>query len=380
MGGMLATGALSMQTALAPSVRSITMVGSGCYGAGSWYSLLKPLVLAICLFGFPGDAAGAAIGKLAGTWASLAVAEAMFYWRSNTEVRARAPAAGAGAGMAGAWQGPRRARRSAGRAAGGAFARGAGAWSKRAPTADRSRCRARRRGARGGVAVAPSARRRRSRLPTPSPPPRPPLQVEAARKLMGTCFRYIPRGLIFQFLDSIVTPSGLATADRRMLYCDPAVLRCLPTPVLGLTGDWDLFCPAAGGLKTVQAFGSGGGAGGGGGGTRRFVELGPKHGAAGGRAGGRRGRGGRARALRRWSAAGLPTGAGRGGAGARGDPPQSSSKRLTPSRAQNKSPPNPQIPKPPKPLTPTPHPHNHPDHPPPQNQAPPRTTTATLTS
>ncbi|KIY96036.1 lipase [Monoraphidium neglectum] len=180
MGGMLATGALSMQGPLAQTVRSVVMLGSGCYGAGSWYSLLKPLVLGLCCFGFPGGVAGATIGKLAGTWASLAVMEAVFYWRSNTE-------------------------------------------------------------------------------------------VDVARRLMSTAFRFIPRGLVYQFLASIATDGGLTTADGRMQYCDPKVLRHVTTPVLGVTGDWDLFCPPAGGLKTVQQFG---------GDARRFIFVGPGYGTA----------------------------------------------------------------------------------------------------
>lgn len=92
MGGMLAAGALSMQGPLAAAIRSVAMLGSGCYGAGAWYALLKPLVLALCYLGFPGGLAGSVIGRLAGTWASVAPAEVLFYWRSNTEVRRRAGA------------------------------------------------------------------------------------------------------------------------------------------------------------------------------------------------------------------------------------------------------------------------------------------------
>lgn len=48
------------------------------------------------------------------------------------------------------------------------------------------------------------------------------------------------------------------------------VLQTVCTPVLGISGDWDLFCPAPGGLRTVQHFG---------GGCRRFVFVGPAFGA-----------------------------------------------------------------------------------------------------
>ena len=86
MGGMLATGVLSLQGVVSRHVRSVTMLGSGCFGAGSWHSVLKPLVLVLCYFGFPGHVAGSAIGRLVGTWAQMSLVETAFYWRSNIEV------------------------------------------------------------------------------------------------------------------------------------------------------------------------------------------------------------------------------------------------------------------------------------------------------
>ena len=44
------TGALSLQGYLARSIRSVTMLGSGCYGAGSFHSYVKPLLMALCLW------------------------------------------------------------------------------------------------------------------------------------------------------------------------------------------------------------------------------------------------------------------------------------------------------------------------------------------
>lgn len=89
MGGMLATGALSLQGYLSRHIESVTMLGSGCFGAGSWHAVLKPLVMVLCHFGFPGRVAGSVVGKLIGTWARLWIIESAFYWRSNTEVRGR---------------------------------------------------------------------------------------------------------------------------------------------------------------------------------------------------------------------------------------------------------------------------------------------------
>ena len=94
-------------------------------------------------------------------------------------------------------------------------------------------------------------------------------QPEVGRTILSTCFRYIPRGLVTQFMDSLNSPAGLSTVDGAFRYCDPKVLRHVGTPVLGISGDWDLFCPAPGGLRTVQQFG---------GAHRQFIFLGPAYG------------------------------------------------------------------------------------------------------
>ncbi|GBF90704.1 alpha beta hydrolase [Raphidocelis subcapitata] len=179
MGGMLATGAMSLQGALSRHVRSVVMLGSGCFGAGSWHSVLRPFVSVLCWPGFHGVLAGAIVGPLVRTHA-LSLVESAFYWRSNTE-------------------------------------------------------------------------------------------LSVASKLLRTCFRFIPRGLVSQFMNSMNSPQGLTSADGSFRYCEPKALRHARTPVLGITGDWDLFCPPPGGLRTVQQFG---------GEHRRFVFLGPAYGTA----------------------------------------------------------------------------------------------------
>jgi hypothetical protein len=86
MGGMLATGAMSsLDGSLSRHIATITMLGSGCYGAGSWHSVLKPAVLALSRWGFPGTLAGHLVGGLVGS-PVLALLESAFYWRSNMEV------------------------------------------------------------------------------------------------------------------------------------------------------------------------------------------------------------------------------------------------------------------------------------------------------
>lgn len=73
---------------------------------------------------------------------------------------------------------------------------------------------------------APRARQRagaRGRAdPRPAPPHASP-QPEVGRKLLGSCFRYIPRGLVTQFMDSMNSEAGLTTVDGAFHYCDPKV-------------------------------------------------------------------------------------------------------------------------------------------------------------
>ena len=50
-----------------------------------------------------------------------------------------------------------------------------------------------------------------------------PAQVSIARRLLAECFRYIPCGLVSQFMSSLNSPGGLTTADGRLRYCNPQV-------------------------------------------------------------------------------------------------------------------------------------------------------------
>lgn len=82
-GGMLAVGLQSQQHKLAASVRSITMLASGCFGAGSWHSYLKPVINVITRYGFPAGVGCWALSLLSGTAAALLPLEALFYCPSN---------------------------------------------------------------------------------------------------------------------------------------------------------------------------------------------------------------------------------------------------------------------------------------------------------
>jgi pimeloyl-ACP methyl ester carboxylesterase len=95
------------------------------------------------------------------------------------------------------------------------------------------------------------------------------MPVALQRKLLASCFSYIPTGVIQQFMGSLNTPQGITATDGKFRYADPEALSQCTTPIMGLTGDWDLFCPAAGGYKTINAFGSA---------AKKFVFLGPGYG------------------------------------------------------------------------------------------------------
>lgn len=66
----------------------------------------------------------------------------------------------------------------------------------------------------------------------------------------------IPAGVIQQFMGSLNTEQGLTAVDGSFRYADPQQLQRVDVPVLALNGTWDLFCPPAGGRKTVEMFGS----------------------------------------------------------------------------------------------------------------------------
>jgi len=48
-------------------------------------------------------------------------------------------------------------------------------------------------------------------------------------------------------MGSLNSPLGISSSDDTWNYADPKVLSHDTRPVLGVNGDWDLFCPAAGG-------------------------------------------------------------------------------------------------------------------------------------
>eukprot|EP00877_Chromochloris_zofingiensis_P013644 jgi/Chrzof1/8533/Cz03g14190.t1 len=178
MGGMLAVGLFSQQNGLAAAIRSMTLIASGCFGYGSWHSILKPVINSITGLGFPADTVCQLLSLLSATPLALAPLETLFFWRANMH---------------------------------------------------------------------PSHR----------------------RKILSRCFSFIPSGVIRQFMVSLNTPQGLTSSDGTFRYADPQALQHVDVPVLGMNGDWDLFCPPAGGLKTVRLFGST---------CKRFIFLGPQYG------------------------------------------------------------------------------------------------------
>jgi hypothetical protein len=161
---MLASGLLSRGGRHASALRSITLLASGCFGAGSWHSLLTPLILGVTRAGFPAGIVCAAISVAAAKSALMWPLEALFYWPGNT-----------------------------------------------------------------------------SRA--------------AAAALMRGCFCYIPPGVITQFLGSLNGATGLTSVDGAAYYADPEVLSRTAVPALGINGSRDLFCPAAGGRRTVSMLG-----------------------------------------------------------------------------------------------------------------------------
>lgn len=177
-GGMLAVGLLSQRHKLAQSLCTITLLASGCFGRGSWHSVLTPVINVLTRYGFPAGLATAAIGALSGTAAALLPLEALFYWPCNT---------------------PR----------------------------------------------------------------------AAGRRLLASCFHFIPAGVIRQFMTSLNSDQGLCAADGSWLYANPQQLALADVPVQAISGSWDLFCPAAGAAKTINLFGSK---------HKRFVCIGPTHG------------------------------------------------------------------------------------------------------
>lgn len=69
--------------------RSLTLYGSGCFGDGSWHSLLKRIVLPVTKLGFPADLACTGMSLLTDKPAALSVFETLFYWFPNVDKHVR---------------------------------------------------------------------------------------------------------------------------------------------------------------------------------------------------------------------------------------------------------------------------------------------------
>ena len=183
MGGMLAVGAISRGLACAAALRSLTLVASGCFGAGGWHQWVGPLLVRLAApVGFHAGVAVPLLAGLRGLAAPLgALTRSLFVVGANVD----------------------------------------------APTASR-----------------------------------------LLRSLLG----FIPPAVVRQLVGSLGDPLGLASADGAWNYADAkALAHDTARPVFGLSGDRDLFCPAAGCLRTVNLFGSP---------WRRFLFLGPRYGTA----------------------------------------------------------------------------------------------------
>ncbi|GBF87341.1 alpha beta hydrolase [Raphidocelis subcapitata] len=181
MGGMLAVGALSRGLECASALRSVTLLASGCFGAGSWHSLVGPGVRAVAAAGFHAGHVVPFVSRLRGALAPLAWAvQSLFFVRSNVD-------------------------------------------------------------------------------------------PEIGAKLMGSFLSFIPSGVVAQFMGSLNSELGISSSDGSFNYADPKALAHVSTPVFGINGARDLFCPAAGGLKTISMFK---------GPHRRFLFLGPAYGTA----------------------------------------------------------------------------------------------------
>ncbi|WIA16477.1 hypothetical protein OEZ85_013159 [Tetradesmus obliquus] len=195
MGGMLGSGLCSQAGKWGKRLRSVTLLGSGCFGDGSWHVLLKKLVVPVTSFGFPAHITTQGLALLANTPVALSVFEALFYWPANVEASTRT------------------------------VFEALFYW---------------------------------------------PANVEASTRkaLLATAFNFIPAKLVGQFLDSHGSASGLSNSRGSFLYADPDVLGLCKVPALGVNGDWDLFCPAAGGARNVALFG----------GPTQHLTFGPGHG------------------------------------------------------------------------------------------------------
>jgi pimeloyl-ACP methyl ester carboxylesterase len=181
MGGMLAVGAVSRGLPCARALRSLVLLASGCFGAGSWHGLVGPLLTRLAAAGFHAGHVVPLLASLRGPLAPVAWAtRALFYVRGNVE-----PA--------------------------------------------------------------------------------------VARKLLGSFLSFIPSGVVAQFMGSLNSPLGIASADGAWNYADPKVLAHCELPVFGINGGRDLFCPAAGGEGEGAGVRAGAGRRGGAGGSSCLI-------------------------------------------------------------------------------------------------------------
>lgn len=234
MGGMLAVGAQSRGLECAAALRSITLLASGCFGAGSWHSLVGPFVRRITAAGFHAGQIVPFAAALRGPLAPLAWGvRALFYVRGNVEPRVARkllgsflsfiPSGVVAQFMVRSSQGPRAAGDRVCVWGGGQIARlGQPGGS----------------GSRAVLFAGPSPARAPCSCPC-RPPSRAPLRRPGPPSA--------PQG-------SLNSDLGISSADGSWNYADPKVLAHVTTPIMAVNGSRDLFCPAAGGARALLSF------------------------------------------------------------------------------------------------------------------------------
>jgi pimeloyl-ACP methyl ester carboxylesterase len=229
MGGMLGCGLLShprLARAFAGRVRSLSLVASGCFGAGSWHHRGGAVVRALTrLGGFPAGLAGrglAAVNRALAGRGGLRAGEGLFFWPPNVE-----PAVGrALLGGCFSWMPPtlvghflaslsdEHGLRKAGSRREELFAAAAAADADADADAD---------AAATAAAAAGSGK-----------------EEEEEEEDAGAA--------------AAASAERSENERRFLLYADPTALAATAVPVFALNGDRDLFCPAAGALRTVRLF------------------------------------------------------------------------------------------------------------------------------
>jgi pimeloyl-ACP methyl ester carboxylesterase len=230
MGGMLGCGLLShplLSRRFAGRVRSLTLLASGCFGAGAWHHRGNAFVRALTrVGGFPAGLAGrglAAVNLALAGKGGLRAGEGLFFWPSNVEPRVgRAllrdcfswmPPTLVGHFLASLSDehglrraGSRRDELFLGLGGGGRGAKAEAGGGESSNTTNNNEEGEEQGGGPRAAALALDASERREE-------------------------------------------------ERRfLLYADPTSLAATAVPVFALNGDRDLFCPAAGALRTVRLF------------------------------------------------------------------------------------------------------------------------------